>query len=162
MDVRSLFAYSDNCRTLLKETLLAHPDVLDRPFHTLSKFASVRMLLAHSMAAEERWIEMRVRGRHVTPYEDRASDSLEGLFADWDRIRANTREFLAGPEAEDLSRKVQVEVGGYPPLTLTIEQILFHIANHEVHHRAQISMALQQMGIDPPNFDYCLLHGQYN
>jgi uncharacterized damage-inducible protein DinB len=130
MDVRDLFDYSDNCRTLLRETLLAHPDVFDRRFETLSKYASVRLLVAHSMAAEERWIEMRIRGRQITPYEDRAAEAVEDVFADWDTIRANTRGFLAGPEAEDLSREVSVEVGGYPRMTLTIEQILFHIANH--------------------------------
>lgn len=156
MDIRDLFRYSDNCRRSLKGTLVAHPEAFDRPFETLSDFSSIRRLLAHSAAAEERWIEMRVRGKEIVRYEDRAADTVEGLFSDWDRIRANTWEFLTGPEAEELSRKMDLELGGYA-LSLTIEQILFHIVNHEVHHRAQISMALQQMKIDPPYFDYCFL-----
>lgn len=159
MDIRNLFRYSDNCRRSLKETLVAHPEAFDRPFETLSDYSSIRRLLAHSAAAEERWIEMRIRGKEIVRYEDRAADTVEGLFSDWDKIRANTLEFLAGPEAKDLNRTLNLELGGHP-LRLTIEQILFHIVNHEVHHRAQISMALQHMKIDPPYFDYCFLRSQ--
>ena len=46
---------------------------------------------------------------------------------------------------------------GYTEM-LTVEEILFHIFNHQVFHLGQISLILQQKGIDPPYFDYILLH----
>ena len=162
--LRDLYRYSDNCRKLLRETLEANPQAFDTRFPTTGQYDTVRMLLAHSVGAEERWIERRIRGGAVIDYEGRAGSTIVGLFGDWDGIRERTYGLMDGLGPGGLERIIDVELGSGAGTSswrgqLTIEQILFHIVNHEVHHRAQVSMALQQMGIDPPNFDYVLLHG---
>ena len=164
MHIRALFTYSDNCRAVLREILTQHEDVVKSEFRTESRFSSIHGLLAHVIGAEERWVEYRIGGREVVSYEERAADSVEAMFADWDRIRAKTHAFLDTLDEGALRRTLHVQLGSRTSGQvwdgdLTIEQILFHIVNHETHHRAQISMALQQRMIDPPNFDYILLHG---
>jgi uncharacterized damage-inducible protein DinB len=156
MDIRTLFDYSENARRLLRETLLAQPEAFDRPFETLADYASIRQLVAHIIGAEVRWITQRIGGQAVVRYEERVAESVEGVFADWDGIRATTRAFVDAQDAAGLSRSLPITLGEWRG-NLTVEQILFHLINHETHHRAQISMALQQMQIDPPNFDFVLL-----
>jgi uncharacterized damage-inducible protein DinB len=157
MDLRSLFAYSENARHLLRETLESNPEVFDATFETCAGRNSIRGLLAHILGAEERWIEVRIGGRDIIPYEDRLAETVTAMFQDWNAIRERTMAYLDRLAPEQMSEVVVRKHHGWQD-DLTNEQVLFHLINHETHHRAQISMQLQQRGIDPPNFDFCLLH----
>lgn len=155
MDLPMILQYSDKARTLLHETLAAHESLFDRPFVTTSQFTSIRQLLAHVIGAEERWLA-RIEERERPPrYEDQSATTLEAMWNDWEHVRDVTRRCL--PSA-DLARPIHVEMPIFQyDREVTIEQILFHVFNHEAHHRAQISMLLQHFGADPPNFDFVLL-----
>lgn len=157
MDLRALFAYSENARHLLCETLEANQDLFDVPFETRASRSSIRELLAHILGAEERWIEVRIGGRDIVPYEDRAAENAVEMFQDWNAIRERTLAYLNRLTNGQWTEIVVHKHHGWQD-ELTNEQVLFHLINHETHHRAQISMQLQRMGIDPPNFDFCLLH----
>lgn len=158
MDIRELYRYSDNCRRLLYETVKANPQVFDTPFQTLSSHMSVRRLIAHMIGAEQRWIEKYIGGRDIERYENNPPETIDALFADWERQRAKTEALIAALDPAGLSRRIPVNLPHWGfEQELTIEQLLFHIINHETHHRAQVSMALQQMQIDPPNFDFIFL-----
>ena len=159
MDIGDLLDYSDNCRQLLRQTLAAHPNAFGAPFETLSAYKSVRQIVAHCIGAEERWIEMRIGGRALPAfYEARAAETVEGLWADWDAVRAGTRDFYERLETDSLKFRIAVHLPHRDfRAHLSLEQILFHILNHESHRRGQIIMALQRMGIDPPDFGYVFL-----
>ncbi len=156
--LEALLAYSDNCRALLQETLSANGAVFDRQIQPpLVRFRTVRQIAAHMVGAEEFWIRHRIMKEELTRYETRAADSVEGLFADWETVRGGTRRYIGSLNPEGLQRLYRVTLGGDWTGDLSVEQILFHILNHETHHRSQISMALQQFGIDPPDFDFVLM-----
>jgi uncharacterized damage-inducible protein DinB len=161
MNANNLLIYSDKCREVLRETLLANSAAFDRPFETSASLKSVRQLLSHMIGAEERWIEARIGGRTVHNYESRAAETVEAVYADWDSIRANTRAFIASKDEAELARVICVTFANGWQRRLSLDEILFHIFNHETHHRAQISMALMQFGIDPPDFDYCFHFGKF-
>lgn len=164
MDIRKILTYTDNCRCLLQQTLDAHPEALAQPLETTSQFRSIHALVAHCIGAEQRWIEQRLCGQEAAArYETQAAETREGLFRDWDHVRAKTRGFIDSLGSPDNPRHLHQEIAYTLPHqgisdVLTVEEILFHAFNHQIYHLAQISMALQQQGIDPPNFDYCLLH----
>jgi uncharacterized damage-inducible protein DinB len=158
VDFQDLLRYSNNCRAVLRETLTANPEVFRREFETIARYNTVRMLLAHTIGAEERWIERRIGGREIVDYEERAGTTVASLYDDWDAIRQRTVAYVEALEPADYTRSLRVKLGDWES-DLTIGQILFHVFNHETYHRAQISMALQMAGIDPPNFDYVFHHG---
>lgn len=158
MDIQDLITYSNNCRAVLRETLEANPAAFTAEIQTMSQYNSVRLLLAHSIGAEERWIERRIHDRDIVNYEERAGTTVGDIYADWEVIRERTTAYVDHCGPDDLARTYTISLGP-KELTLTVEQMLFQIFNHETHHRGQISMALQQMGVDPPNFDYVLHHG---
>ena len=159
MDIRRQLAYTENARRLLHETLTAHPQTLDRPFETTAAHKTVGHLVAHLVGSERRWTLGRLYGEGPPPrYEDAPAGNLDGLFADWDQIRAHTLEFAARADADALGRVIQADMPQWGrTVRLTSEEVLLHVCNHQTWHTGQISMALQRMGIDPPNFDYVFL-----
>ena len=54
----------------------------------------------------------------------------------------------------DLSKKISYKISGGIEFENSIQQILFHIANHFTHHRGQIISDLRQNGIEPIITDY--------
>lgn len=159
MDIRRLLAYSDNAKSLLLETLAAHSGVFDAPFPTLAAYDTIGKLVAHMVGAEQRWTVQRLYDEpRPSRYEDAPTATLEGVFADWEAIRARTRAFVAAADDAALARTIPVTLPQWDAACeLTTEEILFHLVNHQTFHTAQISMALQQRQIDPPNFDFVLL-----
>ena len=159
-----ILRYSDNCRAVLRKVLEENPGTFGTPIGTTSVYNTIRRLLSHIAGAEERWIEKRIGGREIVNYEERAAGTIDGVFADWDAIRERTRAYMDGLGPGGLDRVYHLQLGSPAAGSawegdLTVEQILFHIFNHETHHRAQISMALQQQGVVPPDFDYVFHHG---
>lgn len=157
MDIRRQVAYAENARRLLRETLAAHPEALDRPFETLAEYPTIGQLVAHMIGAEQRLTQERLYQQDRPPrYEEQAAETQTGLFEDWDAIRVRTQAFARNADAGALAHVVNFALPG-ETITVTAEEVLVHICNHQTWHLGQISMALQQMGIDPPNFDYILL-----
>jgi uncharacterized damage-inducible protein DinB len=155
MRLEVLLAYSGKVNRGLEAFLSEHPEILHKEFSTLSSFNSIGKLIAHSIGAERRWVGRWIQGHTVDRYEDRAAVTLEGLFKDQRAARDETLQFLASCSDLDLARPITFDL----PLwnihgVMTVEESLFHVLNHETYHRGQISMALQQWQIDPPNFDY--------
>jgi len=156
-DFRKLYAYSDNCWRLLGETLTANPTAWDASFQTTSHWNSIRLLLAHSIAAEERLISVRLQNYSLPQsYEARAAATWDGLHNDQQAIRAATYAYLDSLSDEEIEEEAPV-LPGMGGGALTRCDVLFHIINHENYHRGQVITSLQRIGIDPPNFDYVLL-----
>jgi uncharacterized damage-inducible protein DinB len=159
MDIHRQVAYAENARRLLRETLAAHPETLDQPFETTAHHKTIGQLVAHLVGAEQRWTLGRLYGEGRPPrYEEEAAGTLDGLFADWDAIRARTLAFAARADAAALARIITTELPQWgETVTLTAEEVLLHLCNHQTWHLGQVSMALQRLGVDPPNFDYVFL-----
>jgi uncharacterized damage-inducible protein DinB len=161
-DIVHLFRYSDNCWRQLEAVLNECPDTFDAPFITTSKFASIRAILAHSIAAEERWITLRLQGGAIpVAYEERAGTTIAELFADQRAIRQQTYDYLETIANHSLQEEKPIDLPQWNYRgQLTLEDILFHLMNHENYHRGQVILCLQQRGFDPPNFDYVFLKEQ--
>lgn len=157
-----MFAYSDVCWRQMTDVLRDAPDAYDAPFETTSQWKTVRLLLAHCIAAEERWITLRLNGQPLpVGYEERAATTPEGLYEDFKTVRAATWAYLQNLPDGDLDAEVPIVLPQWAfSGKLTRADIFFHMVNHENYHRGQVVGALQRLGMDPPNFDYVLLKEQ--
>ena len=54
----------------------------------------------------------------------------------------------------DLNEKICYRNTSGQEFSNSIQEILFHVANHTTHHRAQVILYLRQAGIAPPATDY--------
>jgi len=159
MNARQMLDYSDQSRIALRDVLRDQPDVFDMPIQTISDQKSIRLLVAHIAGAEERWIVGRIGGGVIAKsFEERAPVAVDAVFHDWEAIRARTHALVSSLDTAGLGGMIPVKLPavGYEG-KMTIEGILFQVFNHQTYHLGQISMALQQFGVDPPYFDYVAL-----
>jgi len=158
-DFHKLLAYSDNCWRLLDEVLTTCPEVWERQFETTSPWNTIRLLLAHTVGAEERWITLRLQNLPIPViYEQRASPDQNGLYRDHRTLRAATYAYLERLTDAELEDDKPADLAQWENhLGLTRAEVLFHVLNHENYHRGQVITALQRFGVDPPNFDYVFL-----
>jgi len=155
METKDLFAYGDAAIQRLRETLMENPEGFQVTFSTLSAFKGVKDLVAHLVGAEERWFD-RTQGLPPTArYEDNAAITIGGIFADWQLRRDRLKAFYNGLGTAALGTAIPLKLSHREELVpMTMDQIVYHLINHQIYHVGQISMALQQASIDPPNFDY--------
>ena len=153
--------YADKLLDQLEEVVNANRDLWVREFETTSQFNSINKLVAHMVGAEERWVSWELFDEPRTDrYEIRNTDDQAGVFAAWKGIRQKTQQYVDAASSDDLALRQSVTMGKPPtPAVITREAIVFHVFNHQIYHTAQISMLLQQAGVDPPNFDFVLLGG---
>ena len=111
------------------------------------------------IGAEQRWTQERLYQEERPPrYEEQAEETLIGLFEDWDTIRSRTLAFAEAADDAVLAHVITTELPQWgKTLEVTAEDVLLHLCNHQTWHLGQVSMALQQMGLDPPNFDFVFL-----
>jgi uncharacterized damage-inducible protein DinB len=158
LDFLRLYAYSDNCWRLMGEVLTSAQGAWDTCFDTVSKWNTIRLLLAHCVAAEERLISFRLLKKEIPlSFEERAPETWDELYADQKSIRAGTYAYIASLSDSEVSEDNMAifTLNGHNAVTRA--DVLYHIVNHENYHRGQIVSELQRRGFDPPNFDYILL-----
>jgi uncharacterized damage-inducible protein DinB len=73
------------------------------------------------------------------------------------RVRAFTRDHLAQLAPEELGAIVSIPGS---PIEHSLRSWLWFIAEHEIHHKAQISVYLRQMGRTPPFYAMPLEPGE--
>lgn len=158
MTIQQMLQYSNKTKELLQTLLSENSEAFTEPFETLSAYNTVQKLLAHIIGAEERWVLYRLQGKIVEiRFEDRAPAGVEDIFDAWDKIRKQTMDYIAGLNDTDLDRVLAFNLPSRDTeCKMSVSQILYHLFNHQTYHLGQISMALQRMNIDPPNFDYPL------
>jgi len=54
---------------------------------------------------------------------------------------------------EDLSRRVRTERAHDPDVTERVDALILHLVQHQVHHRGQAHVQLQEAGVAPPQLD---------
>lgn len=68
--------------------------------------------------------------------------------------RKNYFDSLLIIDQYNLDKTVTHTTSNGAAFTSSIRDILFHIINHSTYHRAQVSIEIKQMGMEPPATDY--------
>ncbi len=158
--LRDLFAHNDWARDKLMSLADGLTDEpLDRPFEMGS--GSLRKTLHHLWAAERVWLD-RWLERPVPKLPELVTAT--SVRANWDQFRttADERErFLdtAGPDGE--SRPITFTNTKGETYTFPLGDLMLHVVNHGVHHRAQALNMLRHAGVKVPGLDYIFYRLEY-
>ncbi|MDW3650082.1 MAG: DinB family protein [Bacteroidia bacterium] len=106
----------------------------------------------HILNAEEIWMD-RIEGKEVkvSPMEMR---SLNSIMPDLERLNSRFQQLVDSREETDLYSIIHYQDSKGNPYENVLSDILFHMVNHETHHRSQIAARLREQGIAPPKTDY--------
>ena len=115
---------------------------------TKGTFGSVRETLMHLFAAEEGYV------RHFTGTSPTPRLKELTTFPGFDELRRRVersgKELITIAEQGDLSKILHLDGGTYDAPVIVV---LIQAVNHAIDHRSQISTALSQQDIEPPELD---------
>ena len=66
---------------------------------------------------------------------------------------ARFARFCAEMTAEDPARRIRTIRDHAPETTERVDAVILHLIQHQIHHRGQAHVQLQDAGIDPPQLD---------
>lgn len=78
---------------------------------------------------------------------DRFKD-LDELIAFWNKIHQVTVQWLQDSPVTELSRQYPMPYLAQPYATMN--WLIYHVMEHEIHHRGQIFMLMRMQGVTPP------------
>lgn len=118
-------------------------------------FGSLRATLFHILAAEEIWLE-RWEGIPWRPFAtDPQGVSLEGIGAKLNDVAERRTTLIDAERAMRWQREVSFFDSSHHAHTRCLFDLLVHVANHGVHHRAQALQYLKLLGRTiPVGLDY--------
>ena len=142
MKLSEMFSHWEQVRKDLLETI----DKFKEDELTYAPFEGawpVGQIMLHIADCEDNWLHGVVRGEFKPwiwyPLEDYGSkaDIVDML----NKARARTVPFLEGLDESKLDEKYIVEGEEY-----TLKWILWHVLEHEIHHRGELSLILGILG----------------
>src|SRR5579875_3791158 len=154
LDARDLFAYVVRLRWRLLDALRAAPEAtLTREMGTNHR--SILRTLIHLMAVEESWIGedlMSGPSWNWEQFQERYlphGETLQSVIDGWRAITQQTINYLRSEP--NLDRLVEV---GSPDRrrTVTVEQIIYHLAGEEMIHMGEVLAMTRQQGIELPSY----------
>lgn len=158
-DLETLYDYSYWANARLFASIAAlTPEEFVRP--VAGSWASVRSTLVHMMSAEGGWLERAGGPKRGGALKADDFPTLESVSSYWAMQEQKVRAFLAGLGDADLSRRLQFTI---PQLSMTgelaIGEMLHHAANHNTHHRGQVSVLVRALGHAPVDVDIMFYYG---
>ncbi len=105
-------------------------------------------LFSHMINAHQVWNARILKQDPLGVHDVHSLEKIKEL--DSSNLR-NTTKILGD---FDLSVAIRYTTSSGEQFINSIQEILFHAANHHTHHRAQIISDLRQRGIEPPKTDY--------
>ena len=107
-------------------------------------------LAVHMADCEWHWIYRNALKRE--PWEARWSEkrfeTLDELITYWNGIHKVTVQWLQDSPVSELKRKYAMPYIEYP--WATMNWLVYHVIEHESHHRGQLFMLMRMQGVNPP------------
>ena len=158
-DIEDVYSYSDWANQKLMKIIEGlGPEEFTGPVGGSSE--SIRSKLVHMLSAEWGWLA-RCGGPERGPkLEPGDFPTLAAIEEAWGKVQRGRREFLSGLKDDDVARTITYYNDHGEPRSLTLGEIMQHAANHDAHHRGQVTMMLRILGHAPGNVDQLFYHGE--
>lgn len=144
LTLAELFSHWTKVRTVLLETI----DRFEEDELTLAPFSASRpvgQIMLHIGDAEEGWFRYVVR-RDLEQWPEYPLESYptrEAIKELLDQIHARTEKYLATLALADLDRTIEAPWGQD---TFRLGWVIWHVIEHEIHHRGELSLVLGMLG----------------
>ncbi len=164
MTIQTYYTYLTRARRDLWAFLETLPDeVLSKSVIPAERMRCIKDLVLHIAVVEDSWLhEDILRDQPVWErtagfpheFEKRYHDAkpLTWLLEYWRAVEASTLEYLQTVTDAELERRVTVLVSK-DDATLSAGEVLWHVAQHETRHTAQLALLGRLAGYAPPQLD---------
>ncbi len=165
METESFYRYLTQARRLLWATLRTLPDeVLSQPVIPTDGARCIKDLVKHIAVVEDGWFRGDLLGvpfvlesfgsppRSADEYWHHETQSLESLLAYWEAVEADTLRRWPDLMAM-VAQNPRVKAFDDQDVTVSADEVLWHVMQHEVRHTAQIVQMIRLLGYTPPSLD---------
>lgn len=154
--LRELFAHNEWGRDkLMALAAELSNEQLDRSFEIGP--GSLRKTLRHLYGAERIWFE-RWQGSEQPQFpRSRVVTAIDDLWQAFRHLAAARNEFVDKLGGNGLERTVTYADPEGRRHTFALGDLLLHVCNHGIHHRAQVLNMLRNVGVKPPGLDYLFM-----
>jgi uncharacterized damage-inducible protein DinB len=107
-------------------------------------------LAVHMVDCEWHWIYRKALKREpwTTKWDPTAFKDLEDLLGFWGKIHQTTVQWLQDSPVGELTRQYPMPSVEVPYATMN--WLIYHVMEHEIHHRGQVFMLMRMQGVTPP------------
>lgn len=169
MDATEFYDYLTRARRQLWPALRALPDEkLSKAVVPIPGARCIKDLIYHIAAVEDGWFRVdlfnEVSVMERLDLEPTSEDSywhhqdrpLEQLLSYWEAVEQDTlARWPALMAAAQSERRIQVNEDS--PNTISVDEVIWHVMQHEVRHTAQIATMFRLAGEKPPSSDLAFL-----
>jgi len=149
MNAREVFGHWDTVRRDLLRGLerFTEEDLDFRPAPAYQR--TVGDIARHIAEAEDGWFHYVVRGEHTAwpEYPREAYPNWESIAEALERVHQKTLAWLETVDQADLDQAVTTPRDEEIPL----RGIIWHVLEHEIHHRGELFLCLGLLGREAPD-----------
>ncbi len=169
MDAETFYRYLTQAGRRLWTTLQDMPDeALSKAVIPTEGARCIKDLVAHIAMVEDGWFRgdllgqslvMDSMGRGPTSedaYWHHQDESLESLLAYWETVETDTLGRWPALMAVVATDR-RVTALDDRPETISADEVIWHVMQHEVRHTAQIVQMIRLLGHQPPSLDLVFL-----
>jgi uncharacterized damage-inducible protein DinB len=149
VDIRELLNYNEEVRHRYFEALAKLPwDELIK--NREASFHSLRNIFIHILGAIDHWIVflLKEEPRPRRGFDD--YETIEDVRTYMLQVEGRLRRYTDSLAPERLTRKCTLKNDLGETVEVTVEDVLIHVFEEEVHHRGELIALLWQMEIEPP------------
>ncbi|NLF77792.1 MAG: DinB family protein [Chloroflexi bacterium] len=147
MNVRDLFRHWDEVRReLLRALDLLSDEQLE--FTPREGLRTLGEIVRHIASAEEGWFRYGIDRAYSEWPDFSAADypTVESIKALLAEVHARTEAYLETLSLPDLDREIETAWGE----RCVLGWIIWHVIDHELHHRGEVFLMLGLMGLEAP------------
>jgi len=149
MNARELFGHWDQARRDLYRAL----DVLDDThlsFAPAEGLWSLGQVAVHIASAEDGWLRYVIKRETDSWPALQLADypTVESIRALLVEVHARTVAFLDTLDEADLDREIEAPWGK----RFSLRWIVWHVLEHEIHHRGELYLMLGLLGLEAPDW----------
>lgn len=149
VDVRKLLAYNEEVRHRYFNTLTALPweEVIE---NREASFHSLRNIFVHILNAINYWLDVLLTENLYIRRKYDEYENIDDIEQYMTQVETRLREFLTSITLDDYETIIRITNNTAESNTISIEDVLIHLFEEEVHHRGELIALFWQMGVEPP------------
>jgi uncharacterized damage-inducible protein DinB len=154
VDIKKLLAYNDaERRAFFKAFAKLTWD--DFTKNRGASFNSIRNIFIHTLKATDYWLDFLQHDNQRSKKKFEEYRTLKEVETYMKHVEDRMNRYVNSLSPEDLERKCKGRERKKGKVeTLTVEDILVHVFEEEVHHRGELIALFWQMDIKPPLIGY--------
>jgi len=148
LEVRQLLEYNEKVRRRYFEALANLPwdeFVKNRE----ASFHSLRNIFIHTLGAIDYWLDFLQDEKSSYKGFDEYR-AFQDVRARMEYVEKRMQDYLNSLSIDRLKKKYVVTNDANETIEVTVEDVLIHVFEEEVHHRGELIALFWQMGIEPP------------